>query len=576
MSSSSLYYRPSSSCNWADDEDDNFDFDAWKANADTSAPSVSELGPLQPALSEEEYVAFVTEHAPFMTVEAADTDNTPAPAVSSTCNPAIVSEDVQLARDAILYRALGEVPDAPAYPEMSFYHYPDLNRQQRTSYTSNWNHYKANNGFDCRRTVLFRPSPLRQVTHVAEAGPSYYDDIAALETFSEICIEDLSFTDTIDSESSNKENILSLELELALCDESLDTSFTDTIDSWERSASDCGSESSNKENIPLSLELELALCNESLDTSFTDDDINDDEDCGTFRDEGYYSATPPESPTEETFGEKILLAYTDTLLDADPESFLVFDDDNIDDDILPTDTDTSLDTYAKSIFIFRDSAGCHGSAHALIAYADTPLDADPESFLVFDEDEETIDDEILPAFTESPADAHPESFPIFLDSAESHDSVDTLVALQNDLAHSEVVEDVLDKAAFDKNIIDVTSIKYSNTDLGLDYQVLDFSDLATWPLPSAVHTSHNDKDDLDIYNNDHPEGPHSSNTHPLEVATANDEPLEATDLPLRVTSTLPSTTMAKSAILSSGALAATSLRTVYGVLDRTRNLLHRC
>lgn len=33
--------------NWADDEEDNFHLDTWKAKADFSAPSAKELGPLR-------------------------------------------------------------------------------------------------------------------------------------------------------------------------------------------------------------------------------------------------------------------------------------------------------------------------------------------------------------------------------------------------------------------------------------------------------------------------------------------------------------------------------------------------
>jgi hypothetical protein len=50
-----------SSHNWADDDEDEFDLDAWKANADTSAPTIDDLGPLQRASAaiavEDEYEA---------------------------------------------------------------------------------------------------------------------------------------------------------------------------------------------------------------------------------------------------------------------------------------------------------------------------------------------------------------------------------------------------------------------------------------------------------------------------------------------------------------------------------------
>ncbi|KAA8622793.1 hypothetical protein PtrV1_04099 [Pyrenophora tritici-repentis] len=32
--------------NWADDDEDDFDLDTWKASADTSAPKAEEMGPL--------------------------------------------------------------------------------------------------------------------------------------------------------------------------------------------------------------------------------------------------------------------------------------------------------------------------------------------------------------------------------------------------------------------------------------------------------------------------------------------------------------------------------------------------
>ncbi|KAF2844571.1 hypothetical protein T440DRAFT_523403 [Plenodomus tracheiphilus IPT5] len=292
MSSTSLY-RPSSSCNWADDDDDDFDFDTWKANADASAPTPAELGPLQCAASEDDQpVAFTTENAPFAEVKTMNADNIASSVGTAPDASATIANEIQLAQNAVVCRALADDSNAPAYPGMSYYECWTPSPDKRKGYTSHWNHFKAEYGFDGRCPHLFRSSRLREVISIDEiedVPELCFEDIEALEEFSEIDVQDMPLTAY---------------------------SSSSTTDTWGCSDTDADSDS-DKENLrpvirlptkPISFgEIIDGITTEGIEdeVEFAFEDVFENAQAPVVQDEGYHSSTPPDSPTEDSFGKAL-------------------------------------------------------------------------------------------------------------------------------------------------------------------------------------------------------------------------------------------------------------------------------
>lgn len=158
MPTSTISTQPASKFNWADDdEDDDFDLEAWKATADISAPSAESMPPLQ--LDDSSSPCYTTIHtstsalapetSPYSTCSPPPT---PSPAAAI---PAAVLEQYHAFTAVAAWRALHRVPDPPAYPELSEW------KGIRQYYAREWKNMKVRSGADCRYLVMYRCSLLR-------------------------------------------------------------------------------------------------------------------------------------------------------------------------------------------------------------------------------------------------------------------------------------------------------------------------------------------------------------------------------------------------------------------------------
>jgi hypothetical protein len=136
--------RPSTSLSWADDDEDDFDFEAWKSTADISAPSFETLPPLQLPTAEPEPSFTTTVSSSWVAVE-------PNQVSDPDC-------ETSFGKSVLLCRLMADKLDAPAYPEMSAW-----GKEKRVSYAANWVRMKLYGRWGFRTTVLFRPSGLCQV-----------------------------------------------------------------------------------------------------------------------------------------------------------------------------------------------------------------------------------------------------------------------------------------------------------------------------------------------------------------------------------------------------------------------------
>lgn len=145
--------------NWADDDEDDFDFEAWKATADISAPTIESLPPLQLPTSEAEPV--------FTTASSATAEVAPW-AVSELHHVAtpihnLETTDWRCGKPMLVWRAMQETPQLPAYPGMSAWDNGVISPGYRVQYSSNWKRWKVNVRADCRFTALLCGSKLREV-----------------------------------------------------------------------------------------------------------------------------------------------------------------------------------------------------------------------------------------------------------------------------------------------------------------------------------------------------------------------------------------------------------------------------
>ncbi|KAH7069199.1 hypothetical protein BKA63DRAFT_570054 [Paraphoma chrysanthemicola] len=163
MSPSSISSRPPSFVNWADDDEDDFDFEAWKATADTSAPTVDSLPPLQLPPAEVEPLLFVCGNekindAALWTAEPTQQPEAPKIDLSQI--------DEWCGKRTAAWRAVNDRPSRPAYPTMSAHEGGLLCLDQRINYASNWQKTKVKCGLNCKFTAMLMLSSLRMVTVV--------------------------------------------------------------------------------------------------------------------------------------------------------------------------------------------------------------------------------------------------------------------------------------------------------------------------------------------------------------------------------------------------------------------------
>ncbi|KAF1938406.1 hypothetical protein EJ02DRAFT_425758 [Clathrospora elynae] len=148
----------SRSFSWTDDEQDDWNFETWKATADTSAPTLADLGPLQlPPAEDDEGVAYTSSRC----------KNTRSLFLAVPQHPELrgvpFERQVKLAQTTIFTRAIGHgegklYSDPSAYPELS------SEPTNRKYYTQAYNLFKANSDKDCRRPILYQCSVLRVST----------------------------------------------------------------------------------------------------------------------------------------------------------------------------------------------------------------------------------------------------------------------------------------------------------------------------------------------------------------------------------------------------------------------------
>jgi hypothetical protein len=162
--------------NWADDDDEEFDFDAWKANADIAAPAASSLPPLQVAQEEEKeptYVATVTttilQPEPVQEAEPSPTSDADAESDDSYWTS-------YTAQRCLSWRAINDNESTtPAYPDMSW------SSSVRKNYAAQWMQMKVRAGADCRYPVQYRFSKLSIVAVSGEEDPDFAPDSAEEE-----------------------------------------------------------------------------------------------------------------------------------------------------------------------------------------------------------------------------------------------------------------------------------------------------------------------------------------------------------------------------------------------------------
>jgi hypothetical protein len=301
MASTSIYTRPSSTINWADDDEDDFDFEAWKATADISAPTVDSLPPLQLPHTGEE---------PLLTVCGAAMVNEAAPwAVEPSQQPTAAKLDPEQFKDwcgkqALAFRAVSDRPAPPAYRSMSTWEGGQICFGQRVNYSHNWGKAKVNSGLNCMFTAQLLPSPLRLV---AFAEP---EELVA-ESEEEISAEEVSDTSLSYSEVEGKVDCLDGA-----------TPNTTEVDPTSAEEVCCKTEqdvSIAEDATPPKLKLTTTPCNPASSSATTEDASN----TMCTPDEGYYSnESSSTSPILDAFKQSTNIIADATQLDILPATIL--------------------------------------------------------------------------------------------------------------------------------------------------------------------------------------------------------------------------------------------------------------
>jgi len=350
--------------NWADDDEDEFDLDSWNATADTSAPTVAELGPLQvaptgddtkegevytlsrisnqracwdpPAIQE-------SSHAePTQEAEAEAVVEPPAEHWHIAVLGCSLEHQVTSARYILITHAIGpsyegkEESDVPAYPELS------ENPGHRSYYARGFRDWKMKHrGFTSRR--VYRNSSLNIVTSIDNAHE--IDDIADPE---EGAVEDADremneeIDRMIDDQITNHidqfqwfsrtelENFYhqfkAQEQKAEVGDDVSDNDDSDSDDGWDEEAyepyngpvhdeemSPTTTASVEDEKTMFSITRPFAAADKEEELDFNDIIFGDDDKCDQSEsqdetdsepsDEGYVSSSPPDTPFFETFNK---------------------------------------------------------------------------------------------------------------------------------------------------------------------------------------------------------------------------------------------------------------------------------
>jgi hypothetical protein len=162
--SSMMTTQNRSNFNWADDDEDDFDFEAWKATADTSAPTSDSLPSLQLPASKIE-PAFATTFS---------ASNEIAPWAVSKPNYVtapiahLETTDWRCAKPLLAWRAMQDTPDVPAYPELSAWDNGVSSPGYRVQYSQHWKNWKVDAGVDCRFPALLRGSRMKEIEMAEE------------------------------------------------------------------------------------------------------------------------------------------------------------------------------------------------------------------------------------------------------------------------------------------------------------------------------------------------------------------------------------------------------------------------
>lgn len=136
--------------NWADDDEDDFDFDTWVATGDrTSAPSMESLPPLQlqdsSSSKEQEEEEQLAIFGPKSTTQVAHWAQHP-PEMPFQHHHAVDMDEVSGAK-TVAQRLISDRPAKPAFWESSHWQNGVLSLDERAEYACNWK--KMQGGVGC-------------------------------------------------------------------------------------------------------------------------------------------------------------------------------------------------------------------------------------------------------------------------------------------------------------------------------------------------------------------------------------------------------------------------------------------
>jgi len=151
---SSLYISKNPSRNWADDEDDDFDLDAYLAKPE---PTLESLPPLQlPAKHEDSYCTIIRHDAPTETLPWAKPEQQQHPSMN-------YHQGGEITDSMVAARAIADQHTLPSHVGLSCYEDGTLSPWARVNYARNWVKMKVDLGRDGRGTALLFGSRMRDV-----------------------------------------------------------------------------------------------------------------------------------------------------------------------------------------------------------------------------------------------------------------------------------------------------------------------------------------------------------------------------------------------------------------------------
>ena len=246
---------------WADDDEDTFDYEAWKATVDTSAPTVEDLGPLQPSCIEDDCELFFSvskvANSPSARTSEQEQDQSPCIVTSPSQPTDLVPTEAMSPADfagllpihaqkLLVELALHDDCALPAYPELSDGCDGRASPYVRKNYTQNWKEMKTARGLECRQAVPFRNSPLVRVM-VPTEDPS---ELGAWREGIEIPVEaaaddvpDLQVEDNSEEDGDEVATPVALSSSPVFCnldEEVLEIVDGSTIEAWTRNKDEDG------------------------------------------------------------------------------------------------------------------------------------------------------------------------------------------------------------------------------------------------------------------------------------------------------------------------------------------------